>query len=598
MLLKPEVILAVPVVQAEVPKTIGYQGVLADTEGQAVPDGNYSLTFKLYDVEAGVNALWTETQASVAVTNGMFNAILGSEMSLNSLAFDRQYWLGTTVGAVSELTPRMQLTSSPYSLGGDFWKLTGNAGTSPPTNFLGTTDDVSLEVWVNNLRALLLAPHATSPNLIGGSSDNWLTSGVYGIAIGGGGSSALPNRATDSYGTVGGGENNQAGDDAGTTEDAIYATVSGGKGNQATNSRATVGGGLSNTASGNASTIAGGGFNEADDVYCTIGGGGSNNARGEGATIGGGFSNDADGIYPTIGGGGSNTITSDSEFATIGGGGLNLSDGKYTTISGGNENRAYADYATVGGGGSSDPGSIGTGNRVTDDYGTIAGGGNNQAGDDAGTTEDAIYATVGGGYGNMAGGEFSVVPGGSMNTAMGNYGFAAGRRANANYSGCFVWGDSTNASVSASKTNQFIVRASGGVVFYTRSNLSRGVRLQEGSTAWVGFSSSDRALKCNIQAVDPKEVLSKLSRIPISRWSYNSEDPRIQHIGPMSQDFHAAFGLGQDDKHIDTIDADGVALAAIQGMYELMREKDARIDELETRVKALEALISSLAQER
>ena len=75
----------------------------------------------------------------------------------------------------------------------------------PGTNFLGTTDNQALELRVNGQRALRLEPNATSPNLIGGYSANWLASGVSGATIGGGGTASYLNRVTDDYGTVGGG---------------------------------------------------------------------------------------------------------------------------------------------------------------------------------------------------------------------------------------------------------------------------------------------------------------------------------------------------------------------------------------------------------
>lgn len=84
-------------------------------------------------------------------------------------------------------------------------------------------------------------------------------------------------------------------------------------------------------------------------------------------------------------------------------------------------------------------------------------------------------------------------------------------------------------------------------------------------------------------------------RLPISRWSYK-DDPATRHIGPMAQDFHAAFEVGPDDKHIAPLDEGGVALAAIQGLYEIVQEKDAKIADLEARVAALEALVAQLAQ--
>jgi len=106
-------ILAASLSLAQVPKTISYQGVLTDASGTVVPDGNYNLTFKLYDVATGGTALWAEGQL-VAVSKGIFNVILGSVAPLN-LPFNKPYYLGVTVGAGTELSPRMPLTSSGYS---------------------------------------------------------------------------------------------------------------------------------------------------------------------------------------------------------------------------------------------------------------------------------------------------------------------------------------------------------------------------------------------------------------------------------------------------------------------------------------------------
>jgi len=106
-------ILAASLSLAQVPKTISYQGVLTDASGTVVPDGNYNLTFRLYDVATGGTALWAEGQL-VAVSKGIFNVILGSVAPLN-LPFDKPYYLGVTVGAGTELSPRMPLTSSGYS---------------------------------------------------------------------------------------------------------------------------------------------------------------------------------------------------------------------------------------------------------------------------------------------------------------------------------------------------------------------------------------------------------------------------------------------------------------------------------------------------
>jgi hypothetical protein len=86
-------------------------------------------------------------------------------------------------------------------------------------------------------------------------------------------------------------------------------------------------------------------------------------------------------------------------------------------------------------------------------------------------------------------------------------------------------------------------------------------------TAAAFVTSSDRHKKTNFASVSSSSVLAKVATLPIQRWSFKA-DSTTSHLGPMAQDFYAAFGLGADDKHIATVDADGVALAAIQGLNE------------------------------
>jgi hypothetical protein len=105
---------SIAVLIAQIPQTINYQGLLSNNDGTAVANGNYSVTFRLYNVSAEGSALWTETQ-SLAVSDGIFNAVLGS-ISLLTLPFDERYWLGISIGTGEELSPRIELTSSAYSL--------------------------------------------------------------------------------------------------------------------------------------------------------------------------------------------------------------------------------------------------------------------------------------------------------------------------------------------------------------------------------------------------------------------------------------------------------------------------------------------------
>jgi len=104
--------------------------------------------------------------------------------------------------------------------------------------------------------------------------------------------------------------------------------------------------------------------------------------------------------------------------------------------------------------------------------------------------------------------------------------------------------------------------------------------------------SSDRNVKGGFEAVDKKRVLERLVAMPITRWHFTN-DVGTAHLGPMAQDFYAAFGTGADDKHIAVVDEGGVALAAIQGLNQKLTEKDAEIQELKERLGRVERLLGA-----
>lgn len=109
----PLLLLATPLL-ASVPRTLTYQGILAEASGRLVADNRYELHFRLYDAPTGGAQLWSETQ-SLEVRAGVFSALLGAVEPL-TLAFDHPYWLGMSIGDDAELSPRVPLTSSAYSL--------------------------------------------------------------------------------------------------------------------------------------------------------------------------------------------------------------------------------------------------------------------------------------------------------------------------------------------------------------------------------------------------------------------------------------------------------------------------------------------------
>ncbi len=269
---------------------------------------------------------------------------------------------------------------------------------------------------------------------IGGGTANLITTYVSGLAtipavfstISGGVSNAITG---GNVGTIGGGQHNRLTGSDGRQVD--YATIAGGQGNAV----------LSDMFSSHYSTIGGGLSNRISEAgRATIGGGEGNRMllEAHNSTISGGVGNTVDGPYGTISGGRSNLVfgPGNPDYATIGGGNENaiVAESHYATVAGGRRNRieGFANHSSIGGGMSN--------NIVTADFGLIGGGGSNSVTGDYGT-----------------------VPGGRLNRAQGSDSFAAGRRAVAQHDGTFVWADDTDADFTSIATEEFAVRASGGV---------------------------------------------------------------------------------------------------------------------------------------
>lgn len=350
----------------------------------------------------------------------------------------------------------------------------------------------------------------------------------------------------------------------------------------------TIGGGSKNTASAFHTTVSGGHLNAASVAYAAVGGGRENTASNLYTTVGGGYANQASGRDATVAGGSRNTAS--NYHAAVGGGIRNQASASDTTIPGGSYNQASDLYATVGGGTQNVAGgtgavvSGGAGNTASHDQSTVAGGlGNLAAGN---------YAVVAGGQGNTASGVYSTVPGGSSNQALADFSLAAGHRSmvDTHHSGVFLFADSQDADFHSSASNEFGVRASGGVRFVTAIDDAgqplSGVILTPGSGSWANLS--DQAMKENFRPVDKLQILELVASLPIAEWNYTTQNLSVRHIGPVAQDFYAAFGAGESDRYISTIDADGVALAAIQGLVESLKAKEDRIQTLETRLASVE----------
>jgi len=202
-------------------------------------------------------------------------------------------------------------------------------------------------------------------------------------------------------------------------------------------------------------------------------------------------------------------------------------------------------------------------------------------------------AAIGGGGTNAARGQYATIPGGYLNAADGTGSFAAGTLAKARHDGAFVWSDDAGtAAVQSTAAYQFLARASGGFYLYTNAAETSGVMLTPGSGTWS--SLSDRTMKTHVAPLDDAAVLAKVAALPVSEWSYTSERG-VRHVGPMAQDFYAAFKVGEDDRHITSIDEDGVALAAIKALHAENAVIRAENTALRNRLAALEEKVAALA---
>lgn len=324
---------------------------------------------------------------------------------------------------------------------------------------------------------------------VGGGAGHRVSAAYAGIAAG------ASNQNHAAYGFIGGGGGNSL------TLNSDVATIGGGEGNSIVQSpEATIGGGHVNRIqdAADGAVISGGYLNsiKLGGLSGAIGGGAFNLVDGSYASIGGGLRNAARNQGATIAGGGFNTNT--ALYGSIGGGSSNVAAGGYSTIAGGFQNEARGDGASVGGG---------RANIIEGDfpmYSTISGGAQNLI------ANNALASTIGGGVVNHVdiGGQWAVIAGGSRNTnrntrgvisggqdnlVTGSYGtipggfyneatnstLAAGSGAKARHRGSWVWadnaagfdlsGDFSGGSFASTGTNQFLVRASGGVGINTNN---------------------------------------------------------------------------------------------------------------------------------
>ena len=463
------------------------------------------------------------------------------------------------------------------------WLLAGNMGTVAG-QFLGTTDGQPLELRAGNQTALRLFAGSnqsgqTGINIVGGYAINSVALGVVGATISGGGlhdvdGTEHPNKVIGDYGTVAGGFDNFSG--------SAGATIGGGSRNSATDNYALVAGGLSNTAQGNSSTV-GGGFKNiagsANGLFATVAGGANNVADGQFASVPGGTLNVASGKGAFAAGYRARAIL-DGSFVWA-----DSTDANFTSVS-------FDEFAVRAHGGvrfdTGGKGMLMDGVSLKPDgFGGIS----------------AVNTNVGiasnhaafSGYDNDTRGVGIL---GYSDHGSGVSGFSSDGYAFHGYS------DTGTGMISVGNTGTAIAlqTTTGLLMRGYRNDPSTGVVEAFHVTADGTFSAkafnttSDRHAKKGFVPVDSQEVLRKVASMPISRWQFKDDD-EVSHVGPMAQDFYAAFGLGQDNKHIATVDEEGVALAAIQGLNQKLEERDAEIRDLKRDLSEMKALLRQVLKQ-
>ncbi len=528
-----------------------YQGWLNDGGNPA--NGSYDLAFTLFATNVtGTPIAGPVTNAAVSVSNGLFTATV----DFGNVFTGASNWLEIAVSSndsntFTTLTPRQPLTPVPYALvaanvsgpisanalpdvvvtngatgltlGGAFsgdgsglssvnaysvnglttdslWKVGGNAGANPTNGaFLGTTDNLPLEFWVNTNRALRLeyAPDPFSaagaaPNIIGGYAGNVVSNGVAGAFIGGGGDSWLPN-------VVGG----------------SFASILGGHGNQATSFHSVCIGD---------SCVASAPWAIAMGVHA--------HALHEGSFV---WADSSSASFSAV------ESTADHQFLLRAAGGVGI--GTATPPPGG-LNVASGGLAVSGASSPNYPGA-------------------------KGVFIEKLNYNSGGSFGVVYAYNYADAPAHAMSLCL----------------------NSPGGNVGIGTINPLTTLHVIGNILATG----------------VITPNSDRNLKTDFAPVDAAVVLEQVARLPIQQWRFKTEPAEVKHFGPMAQDFRTAFGLGEIPTAIATVDADGVALAAIQGLNEKVegrikheeifrQELEEKLQQKETEIGELRARLEKLEQ--
>ena len=535
-----------------------YQGQLDDRGAPA--NGRYDVRIAAFgDAESPQTLLAPIEFPGVEVKDGRFELRFDAP-----LAGDREAWLEVAVrdagaSAWAGIPGRSKALAAP--LIGACWSVTGDSGSDPATNFLGTTDVQPLVLRTGNAQSLRLAPSSITSgapalpittSVIAGSHANTVGAGVRGATIAGGGMPVGfddpdvgpdegPNRVSSHYSAVGGGYNNQAGNDVGAL--AAFATV---------------GGGASNKASAFGSAVAGGQYNFASGGYSSVVGGRGNTASGNFGTVDGGSLNCAGGDLSWAGGSRAQ-VRPGSQSGAAGDGCLGVASAGNT---GGDEGTfVWAD--------SQDGGFVSSG---TNQFLVRATGG-------MGLNGGPINAAV----------ELNVV----ADNDGSNYGNLFLRQRNYDAGMLVSAGDAT--STAANNAGFYLDQYNGSaqtrrLTLATNGDFSvTAAAFKPGGGSWS--APSDARLK---QGIEPLSgALDRMLRLHGVSFEYREPDPARRpagrHIGFLAQDVQPLFPdwVGQDEQGYLTVGSQGFEALTVEALRELRAEKDAALTLLEADNAAL-----------
>ena len=466
-----------------------------------------------------------------------------------------------------------------------------------------------------------IQPRSSESVLVGGDN-NIIQSNLFASYLGGGEYNTIQPNADHSF--LGGGTNNSIQTSSGES------VLGGGNGNsiQTFASESFLGCGYNNSIQFyDYNTVLGGGegnsiWPNADHSF--LGGGLYNSIQTDdfGSFLGGGENNSIqpDASDSVLAGGSDNSIETNAAYAVIGGGANNEVGNSYATVPGGYYNFALGEYSFAAG---QQAQAIQQGTFVWADsqntpfYSTAPNQFLIRAAGNVGINTAAPGAPL-----HVANGSSSVAP--PNPGSVGAFESSGSAYINlltpsANESGLlFGNGHGTadggilynSGSITrglefrtGGNVNQMVITSAGNVGIATTSPGYLLVVGSSGSPAYCNGTTwqngSDRNIKKDFDPISPQEVLARVSALPITEWQYKVEAVGTKHIGPMAQDFHAAFGLnGADDKHISTVDEGGVALAAIQGLNQKLEEQKTENNELKAQLADLKILVNQLAQAR